>query len=298
MILATYQPYVRNSKERTCDWNELEKYLGYEPIFCFPANTAQEAIIYSVLAAPNNPEKLIIFETNEFVELDIVQWNRKIAMEYQSSDVKIPIQDCFNDKPKKYKEYIVEKIDNIIEEVDIKQAFFDNYLPASDATSPAAQLLLGLAKNAKNTAEHLCNQFKIPFNQNKPWGEYSIEQKLLIKEIFQYTFLPLLHPAVLGNSFFDSNCFDFTQYINDGTSRGVSLFYNPNEDIKYKTYDFYDSIFLKLQIYSSETHLSSLQKAVDKTKPRKTEKINPNAPCPCGSGKKYKKCCRQKIDIR
>ena len=32
-----------------------------------------------------------------------------------------------------------------------------------------------------------------------------------------------------------------------------------------------------------------------KVKPvRKTEKIGPNDPCPCGSGKKYKKCCMQK----
>ena len=27
---------------------------------------------------------------------------------------------------------------------------------------------------------------------------------------------------------------------------------------------------------------------------RKQEKVGPNDPCPCGSGKKYKKCCRDK----
>ena len=27
------------------------------------------------------------------------------------------------------------------------------------------------------------------------------------------------------------------------------------------------------------------------TKPAESEKIGRNAPCPCGSGKKYKKCC-------
>lgn len=26
--------------------------------------------------------------------------------------------------------------------------------------------------------------------------------------------------------------------------------------------------------------------------PKKTKKVKPNEPCPCGSGKKYKKCCR------
>ena len=27
---------------------------------------------------------------------------------------------------------------------------------------------------------------------------------------------------------------------------------------------------------------------------RKAKKVGPNDPCPCGSGKKYKKCCRDK----
>ena len=27
---------------------------------------------------------------------------------------------------------------------------------------------------------------------------------------------------------------------------------------------------------------------------KKTSKVGPNDPCPCGSGKKYKKCCRDK----
>ena len=27
---------------------------------------------------------------------------------------------------------------------------------------------------------------------------------------------------------------------------------------------------------------------------RKEKKVGPNDPCPCGSGKKYKKCCMQK----
>ena len=35
-------------------------------------------------------------------------------------------------------------------------------------------------------------------------------------------------------------------------------------------------------------------KAVKKQPVRKTIKVGPNDPCPCGSGKKYKKCCRDK----
>ena len=34
--------------------------------------------------------------------------------------------------------------------------------------------------------------------------------------------------------------------------------------------------------------------SVKTPKKRETEKIYPNSPCPCGSGKKYKQCCGKK----
>ena len=36
------------------------------------------------------------------------------------------------------------------------------------------------------------------------------------------------------------------------------------------------------------------QTAVKRQPVRKERKVGPNDPCPCGSGKKYKKCCMQK----
>jgi len=37
--------------------------------------------------------------------------------------------------------------------------------------------------------------------------------------------------------------------------------------------------------------ISDLQRALNPTGPVKSEKVNRNDPCPCGSGRKYKKCC-------
>ena len=36
---------------------------------------------------------------------------------------------------------------------------------------------------------------------------------------------------------------------------------------------------------------SDAKKAPSKPSPRVVKKVNPNEACPCGSGKKYKKCC-------
>jgi len=40
--------------------------------------------------------------------------------------------------------------------------------------------------------------------------------------------------------------------------------------------------------------ISDLEKALNPASPMKSEKIGRNDPCPCGSGKKYKKCCGNK----
>jgi SWIM/SEC-C metal-binding protein len=37
--------------------------------------------------------------------------------------------------------------------------------------------------------------------------------------------------------------------------------------------------------------ISDLEKALNPPVPVQSEKIGRNDPCPCGSGKKYKKCC-------
>ena len=37
--------------------------------------------------------------------------------------------------------------------------------------------------------------------------------------------------------------------------------------------------------------ISDLERALNPPQPLTSQKIGRNAPCPCGSGKKYKKCC-------
>lgn len=37
--------------------------------------------------------------------------------------------------------------------------------------------------------------------------------------------------------------------------------------------------------------ISDVERLLNPPMPIKSEKIDRNAPCPCGSGKKYKKCC-------
>ena len=40
--------------------------------------------------------------------------------------------------------------------------------------------------------------------------------------------------------------------------------------------------------------ISDLERALNPTQPLISQKLGRNEPCPCGSGKKYKKCCDEK----
>ena len=52
---------------------------------------------------------------------------------------------------------------------------------------------------------------------------------------------------------------------------------------------------IKREKVAKETTATGTPEAVVKKQPvRKEKKAGPNDPCPCGSGKKYKKCCMQK----
>ena len=51
---------------------------------------------------------------------------------------------------------------------------------------------------------------------------------------------------------------------------------------------------VKREKVAKETGTSAPDKTVKKQPVRAEKKVGPNDPCPCGSGKKYKKCCRDK----
>ena len=53
---------------------------------------------------------------------------------------------------------------------------------------------------------------------------------------------------------------------------------------------------VKRQKVAKETSATGTPDKTVKAQPvrNKDKKVGPNDPCPCGSGKKYKKCCRDK----
>ncbi len=49
-------------------------------------------------------------------------------------------------------------------------------------------------------------------------------------------------------------------------------------------------VIVGIESYENED-ISDVERLLNPPKPVTSEKVDRNSPCPCGSGKKYKKCC-------
>lgn len=49
-------------------------------------------------------------------------------------------------------------------------------------------------------------------------------------------------------------------------------------------------VIVGIESYENED-ISDVERLLNPPKPVNSEKVDRNSPCPCGSGKKYKKCC-------
>lgn len=74
---------------------------------------------------------------------------------------------------------------------------------------------------------------------------------------------------------------EFFEILTDSTEKGNWLYYTRNKGIRDHLIEFHMTDYLYPPI-------------IKETYRRKTPKISANEPCPCGSGKKFKKCCRGK----
>ena len=74
---------------------------------------------------------------------------------------------------------------------------------------------------------------------------------------------------------------EFFEMLTDSTETGNWLYYTKNKGIVDHLIEFHMMDYLYPPV-------------IKETYRRKTSKISANEPCPCGSGKKFKKCCRGK----
>lgn len=122
MLLASYQPLIEDAGLRTnsATFDALENMLGFTPYFCFPAEHLKDMVVHSFFVTPSWPEKIIIFESENYQKLDIVQWNQilKLDMEGKSYDVSKALIDAVDP----FCEYLVPAFENVCFEIGLHKA--------------------------------------------------------------------------------------------------------------------------------------------------------------------------------
>lgn len=278
MILATYQPIIDDiAKRKTSQqFSLLQEALGYYPIFCFPATNVEQAIIHSILAAPNCPERLILFESEEYDCLDIIKWNLCLA---SNSDT-IPADLINPAVPDKYKEFCVKNVSNIIVDVPIEQAVQGKILLnfQEDSDSGNADVVRNFYKQMSGLSQQQLKSIQITVSDENGSivKDNEFGKMRLYKMVFETYLLPLFYQLALGEfPFVNVNPKTWNQMFLRISSM-LSNFYNIDAPVVNKTYAYYDCLYEILHCCVCDS--------------RWPQNIGRNDACPCGSGKKYKKC--------
>lgn len=67
MRFVTFQPYDWETSKRKEEWHDIYwDMLGFDPVWCIPAESLEQALINGLLTCPTTPEKAIFFKTNNF----------------------------------------------------------------------------------------------------------------------------------------------------------------------------------------------------------------------------------------
>lgn len=282
MILATYQPATPD-KTLPTKTPELDDFLGYHPIWCFAANNFKEFMVNSVLAAPNAPEILYVFETSEYRSIDIVKWNT-FGYHIKKSE-SCDLKECFSPRDEKYCEYIIRDIpnDGILLQINLHDAIYRTKYRGDtcfdDDMRELIEKLANLAADrAYECAESTYKNTQITtngdLNRAKQWSKTRAEKQAF--ELYLAGFV--VAPRLPGSSIFDMTAFRANLYYQKLAALSGLLVDNYNGQ-ELPTYDRQDEI------------LSLLGSCYRPIAPWGDRKIGRNEKCPCGSGKKYKNCC-------
>lgn len=286
MILASYQPLLPDSTYNSdlydCFRDRLQ---GAYPTFCFPARTVDEFLFRSLLAAPVKPERLLFFNTDEYVRFDAVQWNRILSKDRDSIEFKTSFDRMFDTTvDERFSEYAIDSrrqtpfdIIEIAETIDN----ISNNAPSGDSPSDqfVREILLLDQERAQRTVLNGLSSTDMTnanFNQD-------------LKAIIQETAFVIYLGAVVYNSVMQNRntIIDLIPF-NWASSNSTSVdCWNKFNTLRDKIYDSKGHGTHKDYLDMASYIESSVGLA---RKEFLSHFFKRNDLCPCMSGKKFKNC--------
>jgi hypothetical protein len=219
-------------------------------------------------------------------------WYAIVAENHLDESLIRPIIDLFTDSGDSDWDYLNEQLAYVLESLckEIGTPAVDRFIAAIDQcfanpedSEDSAFIYLFNAINYADHDKHLPKYLKWLENPNTPWldallgqfgesGIYAVKPRL--EELKEYY---TNDPDSLYKKNYILPEINYSLDVLNGKKERGKTDYEDREDWKIH--------------YSSEYLINSFAKPQPKKPIVKKKKIGRNDPCPCGSGKKYKKCC-------
>ena len=286
MILATFQPAKPTSRNRGYrTFQAFEKALGYYPKFCFAARTAEEFRFNCWTSTPGLPEKLVLFEADDYVAYDAIEWCRLFANEPKAASKLAgdDIAHIFEDVRSPYAEFAVPSIpeESIISEVNLAELIVDILPNAEDETVRRAgqlaweefELMTTIGGPPRRSAGKLRRKARAQ----------------MAKTVFEARLSGIAYCGAMGEGIPIESLLPFAKTAVFKEFPDDVRYLIPAADLRRKIYDTktggthedFDRMMKLMADYQEKKFTEALAKIM------KAERSNL---CPCGSGRKYKKC--------
>ena len=288
MLFATFQNHDYLSKAQGKWREDIKSILGIpfdkNIYWCIPANSFEQFVLYAHSIEPNMSKLFVLFETDDFYRIDGIKWNQ-----YVEDASRFPLsQDILKIDYPNYSEYIVTDIPEKRVELDcniadlVENAVENKY---NSISQKAASIIYNNIRQNPRIEQSLKYDRQTMGSVVVGATKEMAEARASYGEVLRY-FLGMFYNiglyALTGEKRTPKSLVISGQKYIDINKRKNEIF------TKYadadKMYAEYNSFFRYLYNLYFPT-------------PKPSEKIYPNAFCPCGSGKKYKKCCMNKSNI-
>lgn len=271
MLLATYQPLEQHVGYDN-QQSEIVKMLGYKPIWCISAETIEEFLCQSYFCAPNYGEELIVFESEEYDTVDKCKWYNALKNGEKKLDVDWVNLDC------KFKEYMVQRIDNIVFRMPMDLRNFAVKFSDCEEINHMVKQIFDFARDAQSKIQMIDkNNRTVPAD---PYKHPRLFQSYIAINA-ECGVLAIMYSLMVKHDLFDWMRFRGGVHMSTGIHQ---RFMNWNNN------DCSESGFVQIV----DEFYRLFDKSLAVTHRRSQGKIGRNEPCPCGSGKKWKKCCGQR----
>ena len=320
-VLDTSKGYIHVFDEDTLDliMKELDtvsdfiQYIEDKEEFAsrksFFAAGEEELLAFYIYDVNNKGERRFPMEENvDSVSVTEGMWDKYVySTEYQTRDVA--------NRGSYYWDYLIDKFTELIlnndleplfDDVDIRDTEIALRLMAKENRFQRRSLSQSLQEFLVRSAENYRDARAIFRNKNNPtylfvtleqsnesWTNYRRERRALL---FAYCLaLKLRKPktqTVIGLA-------TEPGLLNEGRSEDL-IFYDmthwtPENDLQAKhAVERFGLLKTQTEVYYNGTEYSDEVTETVKTSPKFSTKIPRNSQCPCGSGKKYKRCCMRK----